>query len=194
MGTSLKNMSRLERLSVKLSLVGAEQKQMFCSDNLVVVESDEKFKLFYSKLREWFMSHNMMDMSIEILTAGAELDGEEMSMPVFSFNKGGRVITKQCECIKMFLKDVCNISLIPHKSGIELFRLEVYNPGKGIGSMMMNMLNTISKEIDVKILLTLGEPGLKSKWKKQTTPAQRRNFYHKHGFKRISMKTEYWSN
>lgn len=35
--------------------------------------------------------------------------------------------------IKIFHEDLCNITIIPHPNGIELYRLEMYNTNKGYG-------------------------------------------------------------
>ena len=94
------------------------------------------------------------------------------------------------ETIKIFHKDLCNITLIPHTKGVELFRIEMYITNKGYGSVFMKIFTDISKRNNIPIFLTIGTPG--SCGYNSNRDAQLK-FYKKFGFKRCK-NSEYYSN
>lgn len=158
-----------------------ELKRRIEKSDFITLKPNEQFLIFYLKLNEYFFTHNMMDLKVEIV--------EERYFPFCSRNRKHERLV-QCPCIKIFDKDLCNVTFIPKTDGIELFRLEVYNPGKGVGSVLMNVFNTISKSTGIKIFTIPAEPGFNNP---NSDPEKRRNFYHKFGFMRNS-DSRYWSN
>ena len=94
------------------------------------------------------------------------------------------------ETIKIFHKDLCNITLIPHPKGVELFRIEMYITNKGYGSVFMKVFTDISKRNNIPIFLTIGTPG--SCGYNSDRDAQLR-FYKRFGFKRCK-NSEYYTN
>lgn len=145
------------------------------------VKSNEQFMLFLSKLDEYFLTHNMMDLQVKM--------SEESYFATFDYND---IVEKLIlsPSIRIFDRDICNVTFLPKKDGIELYRLEVYNPGKGIGSILMKAFIDISQQTGIKIFLIPGDPGFNNG---HVDLAKRRNFYHKFGFKRTKT-SDYWSN
>lgn len=85
---------------------------------------------------------------------------------------------------------ICQVQFIPKNDGIELFILETFKRGKGIGSSLMKLFNEVSMETGVKIYLKPGDP----EGSEGNDEVRRRKFYHTHGFKRKDVKTKYWTN
>jgi hypothetical protein len=94
------------------------------------------------------------------------------------------------ETIKIFHKNLCDITIIPHPKGIELFRIEMYITNKGYGSLFMKAFTDISKRNNIPIFLTIGTPG--SCAYNSNRNAQLR-FYKRFGFKRCK-DSDYYSN
>lgn len=177
---SLRQLSN--RLIIPVDEMNENERIMFRRFNdatIVELKENHNFKLFYKKLNEYFFSHNMMNLMVE------KIEGHPCL-----FIENGKTICKEPESIiSIFDENICNITFLPKKEGIELYRLEVYNTGRGIGTILMNAFNTISNETGIKIYLMLGEPGFNGEGNR----TKRRNFYHKHGFKRC-ISSKYWVN
>ena len=178
-------MKNLKQLSNRITIEPYNEiKRIFSKrlSNAIFYELKENnnFRIFYEKLCDYFLSHNMMNLTVE------KLPGRNCL-----FTDGnGKTTCKQPEyIIKMFDEDICNITFLPKKEGIELYRLEIYNTGKGIGTTLMNIFNQISIETGIKIYLLLGDPGFNIDGDR----VKRRNFYHKMGFKRC-INSKYWIN
>jgi GNAT superfamily N-acetyltransferase len=78
------------------------------------------------------------------------------------------------------------IELTPNTDGVEIFKIEVNQQGKGLGTNLMNIMMDISEELNIPLYL-------KPVPYKNTTVEQLRKFYHNLGFRRCC-KNEYWSN
>lgn len=88
--------------------------------------------------------------------------------------------------LKIFKQGKYNISLFPIRDGIvNLYRLEILDQGKGIGTEIITELNRISCELDVEIRLEQGDVGLLGKSQGGTDKDNRSNFYIKNNFKKI---------
>ena len=75
----------------------------------------------------------------------------------------------------------------PHgKDGVELYKIEVFNQGKGLGSQLLELFNTITKETGITVYLRPVSFG-------STEIDQLRKWYSRNGFKRCC-KNLYWSN
>lgn len=146
------------------------------------INSNQMFDQFCDGLRKYFSEHKMPVQSIEFI----DYTGTELN---YNFTVSGKPkIAKKV--VKIFDEDYCNITIIPHLRGVELFRLEIYQTGKGIGSIFMKAFNQISKELNIPIYLIPADPGLNGK---NGDPVKRRDFYHKFDFKRTS-NSDYWNN
>lgn len=143
--------------------------------------ANEQFLTFNSKLKDYFLTHNIMDLQIEIL--------EQRFFALYD-EEGKLEKLVQSPAIMIFDSEICNIKLLPQKEGIELYRFEIYSRGQGIGSILMYALSEVSLQTGIKIYLIPGEPGFDNS---NTDPERRRNFYHKFGFKRCK-DSEYWCN
>lgn len=179
----MKNLKQLSnRLIIPANEMNEDERIMYKRFNdatIVELKENHNFKLFYKKLDEYFLGHNMMNLKLE------KVEGYNCL-----FTENEKTICKKPESIiKIFDKNICNVTILPKKEGIELYRLEVYNTGRGIGTILMNAFNTISEETGIKIYLMLGEPG----FNEEGNRTKRRNFYHKHGFKRC-IDSKYWVN
>ena len=74
----------------------------------------------------------------------------------------------------------------PHGKSIELYKIEVYKQGKGIGSSLLKLMNEISNEVGTTVYLRPVEY-------MNTSIEQLRTWYSRNGFKRCE-KSVYWSN
>lgn len=151
--------------------------------NAIELKPNSNFIKFYKELDDYFLTHNMM---------GLEIEFDENLKGLYWYNTGKINKIYMSSCIKIFDENICNCTFLPCSDGIELYRIEVYNTGKGTGSILMNAFNEVSKKTGIKIRLTLGKPGINKEYTKDDA-AKQRKFYHKHGFRR-SNKNEYWYN
>jgi hypothetical protein len=137
--------------------------------------SNEYFDRFYKEL-EIIVSVSPIPLEIERIKAGnLFLMDNEFIIPE--------------EYIKVFIENVCNITLLPHSDGIELYRLEIYNQNKGTGTTFMKIFSLLSQKTNIPILVTPGDPGNKGK----TDFNKLEKFYKRFGFKKIS-RSKYWIN
>ena len=83
---------------------------------------------------------------------------------------------------KLWDKEFGSISLYPKDNGVELFRLEIYNQGKGYGSKMLQLFNHISCKLDVPMTLSPGAPGDREQYKNDGDQGKRISFYERNGF------------
>jgi len=108
-------------------------------------------------------------------------------------------VTK-CEAILIYHPDICKIEFLPAKNrtSIELYRLEMFKTGQGLGTTFIDIFKNISKETNIEILLKPGIPGIDannmSNVEYKAHMKKVRNFYNKHGFKRKGLNTKFWSN
>ena len=86
------------------------------------------------------------------------------------------------EMIKLYNNDY-SISIYDNGNGFELYRLEVFNPGQGLGSKFIQVLNKISCEMDYPVFLKPGIPGNQYKYYGQGE--SRFKFYLNNGFEVI---------
>ena len=142
--------------------------------NYTQIKANDNFYLFFEKLQEHFMTHNMMGVPVEL-----------RKKSFYTFNE----LVKRSKAIKIFDKQICNITILPKEKGIELYRLEMYKTGQGLGSSFIEIFNKISKETGIVIYLIPGDPGFST----EGDDEKRRRFYHNHGFRRCS-DSKFWSN
>lgn len=155
----------------------------FKNGNFKTIKTNDDFTTFYNELENYFKCHKF-DTSLEIINDR-----------YFTMSNN---ITK-CEAILIYHPNICKIEFLPSKSknSIELYKLEMYNTGQGLGTIFMDIFKMISRKTNIEILLMPGFPGDSS----HLTDIERnnhiikvRNFYHKNGFKRKGLKNKYWSN
>ena len=141
------------------------------------VHANQNFYDFHSALNDYFESHLMPECEIELV---------EDEVRFYTFNDSVKMSEN---VIKISNEDICNITLLPHKNGIELYRFEMYQTGKGYGSIFMNALTQISKQLGIDIYLIPGVPG----FNESGDDRLRRQFYHKFNFKRMN-NSKFWKN
>jgi len=144
------------------------------NNNFTRIKANDNFYKFYDKLQEHFSSHNMMGVSLTM-----------KNKSFYTLNQS----VKRSKAIKIFDQQLCNITILPKQTGIELYRLEMYKTGQGLGSSFIEIFNKISKETGIVIYLIPGDPGFST----EGDDEKRRRFYHKHGFRRCS-DSKFWSN
>ena len=83
---------------------------------------------------------------------------------------------------KLWDQDFGSITLYPKGNGVELFRLEIYNQGRGYGSKMLQLFNHISCKLDVPMTLSPGAPGNRDEYKNEGDQDKRILFYERNGF------------
>jgi len=81
---------------------------------------------------------------------------------------------------KLYDDNFCSITLYPKDDGVELFRLEIFNQGRGYGSKMLQLFNHISCKLDVPMTLSPGVPGNKDEY--MGNQDKRIEFYERNGF------------
>lgn len=91
--------------------------------------------------------------------------------------------------IKLFNPEVGNITILPHQKGVDLYRLELYNTGGGLGTELMKAFSAISIETGIPVFLVPGTPGFST----QTDLKRLEKFYLRMGFRPI-MRSMYWTN
>ena len=153
--------------------------------NYTTIKTNSAFTTFYNELKDYFTNHKLLGTSLEIINDR-----------YFIFNNN---VTK-CEAILIYHPDICKIELLPTKDGtsVELYRLEMFKTGQGLGSTFMDIFKNISKKTNIEILLKPGVLGIgvddMSDVEYDDHMKKVRNFYHKQGFKRKGLKTRFWSN
>ncbi len=153
--------------------------------NIVTIITDNDFTTFYKELEDYFKNHNFYGAPLKIINDRLFVHDNDI---------------RKCEAIFIYDPNICKIEFLPTKTknSIELFRLEIFNNGQGLGSKFLEIFNKISKKTNIEILLMPSIPGIIdeniSDAEFDTQMKQTRNFYHKNGFKRKGMKTEFWSN
>jgi hypothetical protein len=83
--------------------------------------------------------------------------------------------------LKLYNDDY-NISIFDSGNRFELYRLEVFTRGVGLGSKFLNTLNRISCELDYPVFLKLGVPGNKMEYRGKEQVDIRSQFYLKNNF------------
>lgn len=93
--------------------------------------------------------------------------------------------------IKFFDKRYGNITIVNRGDGVfYLYRLEIYNKGKGMGSKILKALNYFCAEFDFILELETGKPGLSNgTTTTQDEDAMRIRFYERNNFKITGHKT-----
>jgi len=108
----------------------------------------------------------------------------------FIQNHSKSMICKISDAIIINNDTLVRIVIFPRgEKDVEIISFEALNVGLGIGTTYMNMLNEITSELGIHIYLIPGDVNNS----KNNDPHKRRDFYHKHGFKR-SDKSVYWIN
>ena len=146
------------------------------------VKKNDEYRLFLSKIEDYFLHNNMMSLRV------AKRAKDSYTLTNFQ-QIGNKSIIKKSKGFQIYDPQICKVIFIPHENGVELFDLEVYNIGKGIGTLLMNVFTQISKETGVKIFLIPGAP----QNNKNANIKKNRDFYHKFGFSR-SKTSAYWTN
>jgi len=140
------------------------------------IKSNEMFEKFYLELVDYFLQHNL-PVSIK------RIDDDNYA---FIFNNTPKFAES---FIKIHDEDICNITILPHEKGVELFRLEIYKTGLGLGSIFMNAFYEVSFNTGIPIFLIQGDPGSNT----EGDPIRREKFYRKFSFKKLD-RSKYWSN
>ena len=78
--------------------------------------------------------------------------------------------------------DNYKITIYDRGNGFELYRLEVFNQGQGLGSKFLNTLHRISCELDYPVFLKSGMPGNKTEYRSEEQYDARKEFYLKNNF------------
>ena len=151
--------------------------KMVSRNQFTTIKPNQRFFDFYAELDNYFATHMMPKCEIELV---------EDEVRFYIFND---TIKMSENVIKIFDEDICNITLLPHKNGIELYRFEMYQKGKGFGSTFMNALTQISKQLGIDIYMIPGTPGFNNSGDSEL----RRQFYHKFNFKRMK-NSKFWKN
>ncbi|MBE2288318.1 MAG: GNAT family N-acetyltransferase [Chitinophagaceae bacterium] len=100
----------------------------------------------------------------------------------------------KCDYIVLYHLDLFNIKIVPGKGdSIEIYRFEVYQTGCGIGTKLMNFLNTVSLMTKIPLELVIGTLGIGKTFRSDTHPKRQMAFYEKLGFVRIG-RTNCWKN
>lgn len=141
------------------------------------IKPNQKFFDFYEELNKYFGTHMMPTCKLSLL------QGEP---GYFYFEKTMKMSEN---IIQIYDENICDITFLPHKNGIELFRLEMYQKGNGFGSIFMNAFTAISKKLNIDIYLIPADPGDNISADKE----RRRNFYHRFNFRRLE-GTRFWKN
>jgi len=81
---------------------------------------------------------------------------------------------------KLWDSNFGSITLYPKDNGVELFRLEIFNQGRGYGSKMLQLFNHISCKLDIPMTLSPGVPGNKDEY--MDNQDKRIEFYERNGF------------
>ena len=144
----------------------------------VTIKPNKNFYNFYKKLKIYFKNNEMSKYQIDLV--------ERSKDQYYTF--GTSVRWSQYE-IKIFEENTCCIEFLPHKDGIELYWLEIFQRGKGFGTTFMNAFKQIAEELNIKIYL-IPAP-LNHDY--QVDPQRRRDFYHRFNFKRME-DSRYWVN
>ena len=144
--------------------------------NAIHIKSNVMFEKFYLELVDYFSHHNL-PVSIN------KIDDDNYA---FIYNNSAKYAES---FIKIYDEDICNITILPNEKGVELFRLEMYKTGSGLGSIFMNALYEVSFNTGVPIFLLQGDPG----WNTEGDPKKREKFYKKFNFKKLD-RSKYWSN
>lgn len=145
--------------------------------NNVYLYENEYFEKFYKEMCRYFSHHNL---PVEI----KRIVNTDFLNRFLLDNKTYCPDTY----IKIFDENLCNITILPNEKGIDLYRLEIYNQGEGVGSAFMNAFCNISKKTGIPIYLTPGDPGFN-----RSDLLRLKKFYSRFGFKKIE-RDKYWTN
>ena len=137
----------------------------------------ENFDIFTN-----LVGHSIKDMSEE---------GDNLVMNVISGYLSSFTFQKKAYFKLSNSREIkCNdfrLVFSPHgKDGVELYKIEVFNQGKGWGTNLLGLFNEITKETGITVYLRPVEFG-------STSIEQLRKWYSNNGFKRCC-KNLYWSN
>ena len=151
------------------------------------LDDNTKLDMFYAELYKYTRILRVSQIPLN-------LEYGETTTGMYMFNSKSGSTIKICKAIKMFDRDLYNISILPCGKGVEIYRFETFQTGKGIGSYLLNILNEISLRLEMPLYLIPGTPGSGETFRADSDEKRRRTFYHKHGFKRMSVNTLYWKN
>lgn len=153
--------------------------------DITFIDADGDFMTFYNALCAYFFSHNFWGMKPELM---------DKSVHMCAGLSHGKNALRICQSVHIEDPDICRVVFTPSVRGyVELYKIEVYNKSQGIGSILMNAFNEVSKQTGVKICLMLGDPTSDLRYNDDIHYAMRRAFYKRNGFKR-SPRSEYWIN
>jgi len=144
--------------------------------NYETLKRNDNFKLFYKELQNYFLHHSL-PCQLQLLK-GEQFFTFELNIKCSEYS------------IRIYDPKLCNITIIPHPIGIELYRLEVYETGKGLGTIFMNAFNEASVKTGIVMYLMPGIPGFTSG---DNNNRKRLKFYQKFNFKQASL-SNYWTN
>ena len=155
-------------------------KDVFNTSNVIQrnLYGNDYFREFYNEMVDYFRKNNF---PVEV-----EWNENPNFQHMFNFNN---IIYVSDVFIKIHDPEICNITFLPNKKGIELYRLEMYNRDKGNGSNFMKAICRISQKTQIPVLLIPGEPGFRH----VTDPKRLEKFYTRFGFKKLD-RSQYWSN
>ena len=140
------------------------------------IQSNDMFEKFYLELVNYFLHHNL-PVSLK------RIDDDNIG---FILND----TTKFAESfIKIYDENICDITILPHEKGVELYSLEMYKTGSGLGTIFMNAFYEVSFTTGIPIFLIQGDPGSNT----EGDPIRREKFYRKFSFKKLD-RSKYWSN
>ncbi len=166
--------------------------------NLTTITDSSKLQMFYQELKMYqqilWLSEMPLDMDFVENTQPLKQLPPNTIPKYFTFQTEIAKTAKRCDYIKMFNEDFYNISILPCGNGVEIYRFETYQTGKGIGSYLMKIFNEISTRLEMPVYLVPGEVGTGETYRHDGDAKRRRDFYHRHGFKRINTKSLYWKN
>jgi len=151
MALRLKKSQELEQIKQCKEKFGFDFRK--CMKNAKYLKSNSNFIRFYEELRNYFFSHNMMDLVVKMNKVS------EGILHSFVYTTDNKIFTYISDNIEIFDENICKITFLPSNEDIELYWIEIYNAGKGLGSILMNAFNEVSKKTGIKIKLKLGTPG-----------------------------------
>lgn len=149
------------------------------------VQTNVDFTKYFVALNAYFFAHNFYGLTPCIMSD---------TRNYLCCTNEGNGIMKECNNY-ILIEDVnlCRVIFIPSSSGfIELYKIEVLNKGRGLGSILINAFNGVGRQTGIKIKLIPGDP-TNGDFAGSFYDKKRRAFYHRLGFKR-SQKSEYWTN
>jgi len=146
--------------------------------------SQNQVKVFRQQNTENFDKFTTIIGSLFLKTYD-DLKGHSIMDFVSSTQTAKGAIVRLSEMRELSTKDF-SIQMMCNSDGVEIFKIEVFKQGKGIGTELMEKMVEVSECLNIPLYL-------KPTPYKNTTADQLRKFYHKLGFSR-STKSQYWTN